>query len=181
MLFGEHPMKRLAYLDQLLFKKIVTFSSNINNSKGISFFKWISKTGDGHLYFVLSAVLFYFDTTHGVLFFYTALLAYTCEIPIYLLLKNTCKRQRPLTLLIELDSIIIPSDKFSLPSGHTAAAFLMATIVAYFYPSISVFAFAWASLIGLSRIVLRVHYPLDVLIGMTLGIILACTSILLLG
>lgn len=174
-------MKRLIYLDQLVFEWIATLALSFENQKGMTFFKWVSKTGDGHLYFLLAAILFYFDSQHGVLFFYTALLAYSLEVPMFLTLKHIFKRRRPLELITKFNSIIIPSDKFSLPSGHTAAAFLMATIIAHFYPSLSLFAFLWACLVGLSRIVLRVHFPLDVIIGMLLGTSLAFISINILG
>ena len=55
-----------------------------------------------------------------------ALLAFAFELPLYLLLKNLLKRQRPVGLPV----FITPSDRYSLPSGHTAAAFLMATVLA---------------------------------------------------
>ncbi|MBT1451728.1 phosphatase PAP2 family protein [Glaciecola sp. XM2] len=144
-------------------------------------FRYVSKTGDGHLYLFLGATLFYFDKQHGALFFYTALLAYAFEIPMYLTLKHLFKRQRPCDVLLHYKAHIVPSDKFSLPSGHTAAAFLMATIIMHFYPGLGVVAYVWASLVGLSRVVLRVHYPLDVIIGALLGVSVACGSIYALG
>ncbi|MEM0911660.1 MAG: phosphatase PAP2 family protein [Pseudomonadota bacterium] len=174
-------MKRLISLDLIIFEWIAKHASSFEDQKGMTFFKWISKTGDGHLYFVLGTILFYFDTTHGALFFYTAMLAYSLEVPIFLILKRAFKRRRPLELITQFNSIIIPSDKFSLPSGHTAAAFLMATIIAHFYPALSIPVYIWASLVGLSRIVLRVHFPLDVFIGMGLGISFAFISISILG
>lgn len=59
-----------------------------------------------------------------------ALLAFAFELPLYLLLKNLLKRQRPVGLPV----FITPSDRYSLPSGHTAAAFLMATVLAASFP-----------------------------------------------
>lgn len=174
-------MKRLIHMDLIIFEWIAKLASRFEDQKGMVFFKYISKTGDGYLYFVLGAVLFYFDVTHGALFFYTALLAYSLEVPIFIFLKHAFKRRRPLELLSQFSSIIKPSDKFSLPSGHTAAAFLMATIIAHFYPALAIPAYAWAGLVGLSRIVLRVHFPLDVVIGMGLGISFALISIHILG
>ena len=143
--------------------------------------RYLSKTGDGHLYLVLGLILFYLDSTHGQLFFYTAIMAYAFEIPLYLILKQCFKRPRPAMTLLNYKALITPSDKFSLPSGHTAAAFLMATIISYFYPTYMVIALPWAASVGLSRILLGVHYPSDVLAGAALGVSIAALSITILA
>lgn len=169
-------MNRIADIDARVFRWIATRTDSADQRIS-KCFKWVSKTGDGQLYIVLALILFYFDKEHGALFFYTALTAYCFEIPMYLMLKHAFKRQRPCDLLQHFQAYVVPGDKFSLPSGHTAAAFLMATVIMHFYPSLAVLAFTWASLVGLSRIVLRVHFPLDVLLGASLGISVALYSI----
>ncbi len=57
----------------------------------------------------------------------------------------------------------------SLPSGHTATAFLSATILSNFYSKYTVVFFAIAASIGFSRVYIGVHYPLDVIVGAITG------------
>jgi len=172
--------KRIAKLDTALFYWFNQYSAS-GSLTILKSIRVISRTGDGHLYIFLGALLFCLDNSHGALFFYTALMAYGLEVPIYLILKKYFKRKRPSASLINFTAHITPSDKFSLPSGHTAAAFLMATIISSFYPMFSVLAFAWASLVGLSRILLGVHFPSDVVIGAILGISIASISMFILA
>ncbi len=142
--------------------------------------RWISKTGDGHLYLVIGGLLWAFEPQHGSLFMYTALLAYSLEVPVYVVLKKAFKRTRPCDLMTHLRAHVKPSDKFSLPSGHTAAAFLMASLLSWFYPIVAVPVFIWASMVGLSRVLLGVHYPGDILAGALLGLTISLLSITML-
>lgn len=141
----------------------------------------VSKTGDGHLYVVLGLLALLSQSESGRAFLATGLLAFAIELPLYLLLKNGFKRHRPCDVLQSLPAFVCPSDKFSLPSGHTAAAFLMAAVISDFFPQFALFVYLWASLIGASRVLLRVHFPTDIVCGMLLGSGAAWCSGLILG
>ncbi|MDA0149680.1 phosphatase PAP2 family protein [Vibrio sp. LaRot3] len=141
----------------------------------------VSKTGDGHLYAVLGGMAWWFDGDLGRLFLIAGMLAFALELPIYWLTKNLFKRRRPQELSSLIPSFITPSDRYSLPSGHTAAAFAMATLIAQFYPTFAVLSFVWAGLIALSRILLGVHFLTDVVLGALLGLACATASLQWLG
>ncbi|MGL4251810.1 MAG: phosphatase PAP2 family protein [Aeromonas sp.] len=126
--------------------------------------RFISRTGDGPLYAMLAALLWWQGESERELV-RLALLAFAIELPLYLLLKNSLKRHRPVGLPV----FITPSDRYSLPSGHTAAAFLMATILATGFPLWAPLLFGWAALVGASRLLLGVHYLSDLVAGALLG------------
>lgn len=131
----------------------------------------ISHTGDGHLYLILAILIYWNEPLHYLVFTKSLLIAFLIELPSFMLLKALIRRDRPFVSLGEQGKAIEPSDKFSMPSGHTAAAFLVATALAEFYGEFAAIAFIWAGLIGMSRILLGVHYPGDILAGALLGLV----------
>lgn len=137
----------------------------------------LSKTGDGPLYVVLGAGLLLSGEPTARLWLYSGILAFAVERPLYLIVKNGFKRNRPADALGDFRSHVIPSDRFSFPSGHTSAAFLMATLMSNFLPAATAPAYLWASLVGMSRVFLGVHFPSDILMGMAMGTVIAQTSI----
>ncbi|MFD2176427.1 phosphatase PAP2 family protein [Veronia pacifica] len=135
--------------------------------------RWVSRTGDGPMYAVLGAVAALTDGLHGQSFLVAGLLAFAIQLPIYVTLKRSFRRARP----SDLPSFITPSDLYSMPSGHTAAAFLMASLLSHFYPEWEPVYWCWAAMIGISRVLLGVHFATDILAGMVLG--LSCAGIIL--
>ena len=70
------------------------------------------------------------------------------------------------------------SDYLSFPSGHTSNAFAWATVANHHYgPKLGIPSFAFATLIGVGRMELNVHYLTDVLAGATLGYLTGRTVI----
>lgn len=173
-------MRFISTIDQSAFKWISEPKSEKAKKWAPRLSKFISSTGDGYLYAVLIIGLYFTDTQNGAMFATVALLSFLIEIPLFIIMKNVFKRPRPCDFIDNVNALVTPSDKFSLPSGHTAAAFLVAVLVYFYYPAMGIAAITWASLIGLSRVMLRVHYPMDVIIGMALGSSVAIFSIVLL-
>lgn len=131
--------------------------------------RYLSKTGDGQLYLLIAAILFWIEGIES-LSLQAILLAFLIERPVYFVLKNSLKRNRPEAALKNFHSIVTPSDQFSFPSGHTSAAFMMATLLGYYFPPLIIPLYCWATLVGCSRVVLGVHFPTDILVGAALGI-----------
>ena len=131
--------------------------------------RYFSITGDGPLYMVIIGWLYWRSGIESPCL-QTILLGFLIERPVYFVLKNSLKRNRPEAALINFHSIITPSDKFSFPSGHTSAAFMMATVLGFYYPLLIITLYCWAALVGFSRVILGVHFPTDILMGIILGI-----------
>ena len=132
-------------------------------------FRIISFIGDGYFY---ALYLLYLYLAKNELFkpaLYIVLVGFAIELPIYRLLKNTIRRIRPFNAHDEVENMVLPLDEFSFPSGHTSAAFLVAMIITHFSPALAVPMFAFAFLVGMSRIYLGVHYPSDILAGIIYG------------
>ncbi len=140
-----------------------------HNSPLITLNRWISHSGDGHLYVGIAVLVYLSAPVEYADFIKVGLLAFLVELPCFVVLKALIKRDRPFVQLHGCQFSIEPSDKFSMPSGHTAAAFLMAGLISAFYPEYNVLAYSWAMLIGFSRVILGVHYPSDILAGAALG------------
>jgi undecaprenyl-diphosphatase len=84
-------------------------------------------------------------------------------------LKDTFDRARPPLSDPDLGALAALPDNPSFPSGHSATAFAAATAVAILCPRLRVLALAIAAAVALSRVYLRVHFPLDVVAGALVG------------
>jgi len=96
--------------------------------------------------------------------------------------KPAVGRQRPSEHLAERGIDVstplgTPLDA-SFPSGHSQTAFGTAVYLSCLYPPASPIFLSLASLVGISRIALGVHYPLDVLTGALVGALFALAAFL---
>ena len=88
------------------------------------------------------------------------------------LVKRTVGRPRP-SRSVNCRALIDEPDRFSFPSGHSAAAMSVAVVYAMAFPSLAIVLIPLAMLVGASRVCLGVHYPGDVLIGQLIAALTA--------
>jgi undecaprenyl-diphosphatase len=88
-------------------------------------------------------------------------------------LKLFFQRSRPCAALEGVRLLIGCTSSASFPSNHAINASVLATLVTLSIPRLWLPAMALALLVGYSRIYVGVHYPLDVLVGSGLGIVVA--------
>jgi undecaprenyl-diphosphatase len=91
-------------------------------------------------------------------------------------LKRGLTRPRPDASIEGFEALAANPDRFSFPSGHTAAAFGVAVAFAGEPHGLGPAALLLAVGIGLSRVYLGAHYPLDVAAGATLGVFAGLAS-----
>ena len=85
-------------------------------------------------------------------------------------LKRVFQRERPFLAIPDaLKPIIAEPGSYSFPSGDTALAFGAAVAFGQCFPRFRPFALLLAFAVGLSRVFVGVHYPLDALGGAIVG------------
>ncbi|MBI4919380.1 phosphatase PAP2 family protein [archaeon] len=82
---------------------------------------------------------------------------------------------RPRPFVLGLGTLLISKSGLtsSFPSGHTLMSFAPAAVLFFKNHELGKYALLVASLVGLSRIYVGVHYPSDVLAGMIFGLMCA--------
>jgi membrane-associated phospholipid phosphatase len=86
------------------------------------------------------------------------------------ILKRIVNRQRPVYNYPDIQALVYER-YYSFPSGHASNAFCTATSLSLNFKKwyVALPAFAWAGVVGYSRMHLGVHYPSDVLAGAIVG------------
>jgi undecaprenyl-diphosphatase len=98
---------------------------------------------------------------------------------IYKWLKKKTLRPRPCDLHPAILRGTAPLDEFSFPSGHTLHAVGFAMVALAYFPWLAPIVVPFALLVALSRVILGLHYPTDVLAGAAIGYALAALSFLI--
>ncbi len=164
----KHFLKRMNDVDQALFYRVDDF---FEHRLWIPFARCCTYAGEAFTYLIIVPVVLCLVSPNQLnLILLTFFLGLIIEKTTYLILKNKIKRERPCNQLKGIRAAIAPPDKFSLPSGHSASATCTAMILSHFFPPLTLLFVVTAGAICFSRVLLRVHFPLDVAAGIALGI-----------
>jgi undecaprenyl-diphosphatase len=92
------------------------------------------------------------------------------------ILKIIFQAPRPFVTYLEVIPLVTETPYTSFPSGHATVFFALATVVYSYHKRLGYFFFVCAFLIAISRVVTGVHYPIDILAGAVIGILIAYLS-----
>jgi len=141
------------------------------------FFCLCSRLGDGELWFVLIFAPMFLDPVHGLAATANLALVGAVAALLYRRVKHWAKRPRPFAADPRIHAWVAPLDEYSFPSGHTLHAVSFGTVACAWYPALAWLLLPFAACVALSRVVLGVHYPSDVLAAALIGAVLAAASL----
>jgi undecaprenyl-diphosphatase len=163
-------LRRLNNWDQSLCVRLNRASRN--RAIGTAF-SLVSRLGDGIFWYVLILALllaFRSEAVPAVMrMIGTGLI---CTF-VYKWLKRKTSRPRPYQVHRDIVCSATPLDAWSFPSGHTLHAVAFSMVAIAYYPALIWLLLPFALLAALSRVILGLHYPSDVLAGALLGTLIA--------
>ncbi|WP_190258748.1 phosphatase PAP2 family protein [Pelotomaculum schinkii] len=135
---------------------------------------FVSNVGDNGLLWLLFALLLYLFGPKTRRTSFLMLLALFISFVIgEEILKHIFQRPRPFLGLEGVNLLVGSPGSFSFPSGHAANAFASSLVVARKIPRLAWPALLMAVVMAFSRVYVGVHYPLDILGGVLLGVLCA--------
>lgn len=141
------------------------------------FFRTISRLGDGVLWYWLIALLAAFGGTRGLHAAIHMAAVGIVAATLYRVLKRWTRRPRPFRSHADITPYVAPLDEFSFPSGHTLHAVSFTLVAIAYFPLLAPFLIGFTVLVAMSRVVLGMHYPSDVLAATLIGCVLAEASL----
>ena len=141
------------------------------------FFKMISRLGDGLFWYAMLFIVWLSQGLYYGLQIIYLLLGGSVGTGIYKFLKHKTTRPRPYQVHQVIRLGERPLDHFSFPSGHTLHAVMGSITLGYIQPLLLVVMLPFTILVALSRMVLGLHYPSDVIVGAVIGTVVACAII----
>jgi undecaprenyl-diphosphatase len=165
-----YPLQRLNHWDRTLCIRVNHASRNRLTRDA---FRLISRLGDGVFWYALMlALLLTFRSQAAPAVLHMIGTGLICTT-LYKWLKRKTSRPRPYEIHRDIVCAATPLDPFSFPSGHTLHAVAFSMVAVAYYPALGWLLLPFTALVAVSRVILGLHYPSDVLAGGLVGMLIA--------
>jgi undecaprenyl-diphosphatase len=139
-------------------------------------FRLVSRLGDGLFWYAVMLGILLSQGSEGILpCLHMAFVGLSGTL-LYKWIKDKTLRPRPYEIHQDVWLSGIPLDRFSFPSGHTQHAVAFSSVTLVYYPVLAPILLPFTLLVAMSRVVLGLHYPSDVLAGALIGLSIAAIS-----
>ena len=141
------------------------------------YFSTVSRLGDGMFWYALMLALPLFDGARGLAASAHLALTGGVALLLYRSLKRWTRRPRPCAADMRIRAWVAPLDEFSFPSGHTLHAMSFIIVALAYYPGLAWLLVPFTLSVAMSRVVLGLHYPSDVLAATGIAAVLSTLSL----
>lgn len=170
------PTDRFVRLGMLEHRLCIAFNRTSRRQAVHVLFRTVSRLGDGIFWYSLMAAVALTQPAGWKCALQMGLTSLV-GLAIYKLLKTRLVRERPFIAFDDIRCGCPPLDRYSFPSGHTLQAVLFTTVALAWFPVLAWVLVPFTLLVALSRMVLGLHYPTDVVCGALIGFGLAQGSL----
>ena len=136
----------------------------------------VSRVGDGWVWYAIVVCLPWAGGPVGTSASVRMIGVGIVDLIVYRIIKRWIARPRPFRACPGIRECARSLDEFSFPSGHTLHSVAFSLILTVYYPMFALFVWPFTLLVAVSRIVLGLHYPSDVIVGGLIGAIIAGVS-----
>jgi undecaprenyl-diphosphatase len=149
---------------------ICCFLNRISRQPNVkALFVSISELGDGGVWYALILALPIIYGPSGFATSFDMIRIGIVNLILYKIIKQLAGRPRPCTVSVNIAVGTAPLDQYSFPSGHTMHAVAFSIIATSQHAELAFVLVPFSCLIALSRLVLGLHYPTDVIAGGVIG------------